>query len=119
MDIKISFVKAFSESLEINYKYSNKYIQMQVGILAKNGIKTWYDLLMLSEQKLKSVKGLSMNSASTLTRMHEHEIRAALRYAGKKVVEQYGSGFQGLAFIGSDFERYFSEYCNIFKEIGM
>ena len=68
------FVNCLIENLTGSCGYSKNYAQIQVGMLAKLGIKTWWDLVSHSTEWYENLRGLSSKTKDLVIRMKDKTV---------------------------------------------
>ena len=87
-----SFVKCLMENLTGSCGYSKNYAQIQVGMLAKLGVKTWWDLISHSTEWYENLRGLSAKTKDLVIRMKDHAVWYAEASATATTFMEYKYG---------------------------
>lgn len=88
----ISFVEALVWSLEDNHNYTLNYCKICVGMVAKQGIKTWWDLMSRTTVQIEAMPRVSKKVKHILIDMKDHEIWNANIYATYATFNNYIGG---------------------------
>ena len=86
------FVKCLIENLTGSCGYSKNYAQIQLGILAKNGVKTWWDLISHSTEWYENLRGLSAKTKDLVIRMKDKTVWHAEASATATTFMEYKYG---------------------------
>ena len=95
-EVNYSFGSCFIANLQGFYKkWSKKYCVIQLGIVANHGIKTWKDLLMMSNDEIDVLENVSHKITDILIMMRNHAIFKYEALATKALFYDYlgGSGY--------------------------
>lgn len=71
---KDSFVECLFDNLIASCGYTKTYTQIQVGVLVKNGVKTYWDLISHTSEWYENLKGLSKKTKEFVVFLKDHVV---------------------------------------------